>query len=220
SKTDAEKFRALSGALQAAFNPGVFSAVKSPAGVSSNDGATLETDPRFTQYLAVRAQITSIANRLQLGGETMQVELTGEGIVIHLEDAVLFAPGQADLRPGATRVLDAIADVIGPLPNQVRVEGHTDNVPPADPRYPDNWQLSALRAVNTVRYLTDVRGVAAQRLAAVGYGQYRPRADNDTIEGRRRNRRVDFVILQPSILGSGMPATGPGGVTAGQGSDR
>lgn len=194
SKADSDKFQRFSSSVQAAFNVNVTANPPAPSGYSG-----LENDPRFMSYLTIRSQVMALIGRLALGSDAANVELTSEGIVIHISDSVLFPPGEAQLRPDATRVLDGLASIIGPLPNQIRIEGHTDNVPPTDSRYPDNWTLSAMRAVSAIRYLTDLRGIPPQRLAAVGYGEFRPLADNSTLEGRRKNRRVDFVIVQPGL---------------------
>lgn len=194
SRADLEKFRQVTSSLRAAFNLEVLDSPAPPKRIT----APLEQDPRFATYLGVRAEMMSLLTRLGLDRESVEVELTYEGIVIHLSDTLLFPPGQAQLRPGAARVLDGIASILAALPNQVRVEGHTDNVPPPAGAYPDNWELSVMRAVAAVRYLTDVSGLPPERLSAVGYAQYRPRADNSTLEGRRKNRRVDIVILQPA----------------------
>lgn len=192
SQADAAKFQRFSSSVQAAFNV----EVTRPSAPSGHSG--IENDPRFMSYLTIRAQISALLGRLQLDADQATVELTREGIVIHVSDSLLFAPSDAQLRPEAARLLDGLAAIIGPLPTEVRIEGHTDNVPPAGDRYPDNWTLSVLRAVAAVRYLTDRQGVPPERLSAVGHGPYRPVADNGTLEGRRQNRRVDFVIVQPS----------------------
>ncbi len=195
SRADLAKFQQVATSLRAAFNLDVFTA---PA-PSQSMVTPLEQDPRFNAYLSVRAQVGGLFTRLGLDREDVEVELTSEGIVIHLSDAVLFPPGQAELRPEAQRVLDGIAAIVESLPNHIRIEGHTDNTPPPPGPYPDNWELSAMRAVNTVRYLTTVAGLPPERLSAAGYGEFRPRAPNDTVEGRRKNRRVDIVIVQPAI---------------------
>jgi len=204
SRADLEKFQRVSSSLRAAFNLDVLEG----AAPARRIATPLEQDPRFAAYLGVRAEMMALLTRLGLDRESAEVELTYEGIVIHLSDALLFPPGQAQLRPEAARVLDGIAAILAALPNQVRVEGHTDNVPPPAGAYPDNWELSVMRAVSAVRYLTDVSGLPPERLSAVGHGQYRPRADNSTLEGRRKNRRVDIVIVQPvpgPPSGAGLP---------------
>lgn len=193
SRADLAKFQQIATSLRAAFNLDVLSAP-----LPAQSAVTpLEQDPRFTAYLSVRAQVASLFTRLGLDQQGAEVELTTEGIVIHLSDAVLFPPGQAQLRPDALRILDGLAAILEPLQTPIRVEGHTDNTPPPSSLYPDNWELSAMRAVNTVRYFTDVANLPPQRFSAAGYGEFRPRASNDTVEGRRKNRRVDIVILQP-----------------------
>lgn len=191
AEADNAKFQQVSESLSRAFNVDV---VEWPDRAPS--ASTIEQEPRFIEYLSVRGQVASIIERLQLPSNSADVELTNEGIVIHLADAVLFPPGDAQLRPEGMRVLSALAEVIIPLPNPVRVEGHTDHVSPENAAYQDNWELSAARALSALRYLTTVHYVLPERLAAAGYGQYRPRADNDTVEGRQLNRRVDIVILQ------------------------
>lgn len=196
SNADKEKFIRLASGLHDAFNVDVLSTENQGAG----GPASMETDPRFSTYLSIRGQVARITSRMQLTNEDASVELTSEGIVIHLSEAVLFPPGDATLRPDGLRVLDALATVIGPLPNQVRVEGHTDNVTPTGGEISDNWTLSVLRSVAVVEYLTDVHSIVPERLAAAGYGQYRPIGDNETVEGRRLNRRVDFMIIEREIM--------------------
>jgi chemotaxis protein MotB len=119
---------------------------------------------------------------------------------------VLFPPGTIDLRPEGAAVLDQISGIIGPMPNELRVEGHTDNVPPEGDVARDNWDLSVLRAVSCVEYLTTVHQIQPARLSAVGYGEHRPLGDNDTLDGRRQNRRVDFLIVERNIMDLQQPA--------------
>ncbi len=78
----------------------------------------------------------------------------------------------------------------------LRIEGHTDNSPIRTSRYPSNWELSTSRAVNVVRYLLDKRVIAADRLLAAGFGEYKPIFPNDTLENRARNRRVELLFFQ------------------------
>jgi chemotaxis protein MotB len=110
---------------------------------------------------------------------------------------VLFNSGEADLLPEALPVLDSAIETLVENRNRyvmVNIEGHTDNVPISTERYPDNWALSASRAVNTLRYIVEKEVVELNQLSAVGYGEYHPVGTNETPEGRAANRRVDFVI--------------------------
>ncbi|MDX2084722.1 MAG: OmpA family protein [Candidatus Melainabacteria bacterium] len=120
------------------------------------------------------------------------------GTVLSLPEKLLFSPGEAQLSPGAAKTLDHIAQALKKLPHHIRVEGHTDHTPIATPRFPSNWELSTARATHILRYLAKQHGIAPQRLSAVGYGEFKPIANNSTIEGKQKNRRVDIVMVDPS----------------------
>jgi chemotaxis protein MotB len=91
--------------------------------------------------------------------------------------------------------LDKIADALDKIPYAVRVEGHTDNVPIQTRGFPSNWELSVARAVNVVKYFAEVSNIDPKRLSAVGYGESRPVASNDTRPNRAKNRRVEIFLL-------------------------
>ncbi len=122
------------------------------------------------------------------------IEMDGSGIHIRLGDNILFDPGKAELKPQAFPILKAVAKVVKNDFKQIFVEGHTDDVPIHTSRFPSNWELSAARALSVVRYLHYVEGIDASRLAAVGYGQYRPLVPNTSPENRAKNRRVEIYI--------------------------
>lgn len=122
------------------------------------------------------------------------VRLEERGIVISIMDGVLFETGSVELRPSAKRLMYKIAQIVKDLPNQISVEGHTDNVPLRKGPYGDNWGLSAMRAAVVGSYLVEA-GIDPKRIRAVGYGQSRPLVPNDTEEHRRINRRVDVIIM-------------------------
>lgn len=113
---------------------------------------------------------------------------------IEINTNILFPSGSAELVDYAGKVLQDIARIIATYPNPVQVEGHTDNVPISTYQYPSNWELSTARATSVVRMLA-AQGVAPTRLSAVGHGEFKPGASNDTPEGRRSNRKVVLVIL-------------------------
>ena len=129
-------------------------------------------------------------------GSEVQVKLVKGGVRISLASPILFDLGKAGLRPQILPLLDEISAIIKPLPNEIIVEGHTDNLPIHTERFPSNWELSAARAINVVKYL-EKKGVNRQLLSAVGYGEYRPLFPNNTPQGRTRNRRVEIVIKIP-----------------------
>lgn len=112
---------------------------------------------------------------------------------VEIKSSVLFKSGSADVDPDAIPVLWKVANVLRDYPYSIQVEGFTDNVPIHTREFPSNWELSAGRAASVVHLFTDA-GVAPDRMAAVGYGQYHPVASNTTEEGRRKNRRVVLVM--------------------------
>lgn len=113
----------------------------------------------------------------------------------------LFATGNADIRPEARETLDEIATFISTLPNSIRVEGHTDDIPIHTAQFPSNWHLSVARAMNTGYYML-LKGFPPQRLSIAGYSEYQPVAPNDTPKNHAKNRRVEIVILlgEPNAL--------------------
>ena len=115
-------------------------------------------------------------------------------VEVELNNSLLFDIGSADLEDESTTVIRQLGKILAPLPNQVDVEGHTDNIPIKNEIYPTNWELSASRSASLVRALTRV-GVKPARLTAIGYGEFRPKASNKTSSGRQINRRVAVVIL-------------------------
>jgi chemotaxis protein MotB len=135
-------------------------------------------------------------------------------LTVNILDRILFDSGEADLKPDGAAVLRKVAAILAQHPNlKVHVIGHTDNVPikpSARSRFPTNWELSTARANAAVRFLCEKAGVDPRRLGAVGYGEFRPVADNSTAEGRARNRRIAITILSEEMAGSDVtPSSAP-----------
>lgn len=116
------------------------------------------------------------------------------GITVEINASVLFSPGQAQLAESSAATLRAVAKVVRGHGHEMHVEGHTDNLSINTIHYPSNWELSTARASSVVRLFIE-NGVDARRLTALGYGENRPVALNDTKEGRARNRRVTIMIM-------------------------
>jgi chemotaxis protein MotB len=110
---------------------------------------------------------------------------------------VLFDSGKSKIKPEAYATLDKVVRVLNEnVPEyNVGIEGHTDNVPIKFSGWKSNWELSTARALSVLHYIVEQRGVAPNRVSAIGYGEYNPVASNDNIEGRQLNRRVEIVIL-------------------------
>ena len=177
--------------------PAIISASKS--GDSSSDefikDAKLRQDANSLDkaYQAVKAYIEK--NKLQA---MMQVMRNERGVVVRvMTDKMLFARGDAALRPEELTLLNTVGDVLQTsVPdNPVRVEGHTDNLPIHTVQFPSNWELSTTRATTVLRYF-EAHGVSSQRLEAGGYADQRPLVSNDTEGHRAQNRRVEIVILR------------------------
>ena len=124
------------------------------------------------------------------------------GVTVSITDTMLFLPGQALVLPEARETLSRVASVLKDFPHQIRIEGHTDNVPIHTKEFATNWELSAARALNITRFLTEGGYLPPERLAASGYGEFHPTVPNDTPEGRWQNRRVEVVVLK-AVKGEG-----------------
>jgi chemotaxis protein MotB len=125
--------------------------------------------------------------------QLVKINFQGDKIEIQLSSKMLFDSGSARLSPDARKAFRDIAIIVRPLKNSIYVEGHTDNVPIKTLAFPSNWELSAARAASVVEYLFR-QGVDPTRLAAIGYGEFRPVSSNDTEEGRSKNRRVTLLL--------------------------
>jgi chemotaxis protein MotB len=128
--------------------------------------------------------------------DLVKVKVTDSGIAIKLADPVCFAVGSSDLQPDFIRILTGLRDVVlNKMPGaEIRVEGHTDDTPIHTTQFPSNWELSASRALQVVKFMKDNLGVDPARLSAVGYGEYRPVFPNTSAENRAKNRRIEVYV--------------------------
>jgi chemotaxis protein MotB len=149
----------------------------------------------------------------QLKAHTVSIEMGRDGLIISLREAGFFASGSAIPKPEALPVLRQIAESLGRTPYDLRIEGHTDNVPIHNSQFDSNWELSTARATSIARLFLYLKAIPPDRLSAAGYAEFHPFATNDTAEGRALNRRVDIVVLpRTKINFAGMneqPASGP-----------
>lgn len=142
----------------------------------------------------------------------MQKEITAGQVAItnikgklsvNVADKIFFDSGKTEIKPGGREVLLRVGNILKKLTDkQIRIDGHTDNVPIgaglAD-RYPTNWDLSAARAIQVVRFLQEKAGLSPEILSATGYGPYRPVASNDVESERAKNRRIEIVVLDKDV---------------------
>ena len=139
-----------------------------------------------------------------INDELVSVSSNELWLQIELKDSILFASGGTDLSWQAQAIFDEIAGILKGYSNPIQVEGYTDNIPINNPRYPSNWELSSARASAIVKLLA-TRGVAPQRLSAVGFGEFQPVASNEHPAGRAQNRRVALMIARRKIERPGAP---------------
>ena len=125
----------------------------------------------------------------------VQMRVTPEGLVVSLREVGFFNSGEAELLSDGRDTLTRIATILGGRGFEIRVEGHTDNVPIHTARFKSNWELSTARATQVVSLLIEEHGFDPMLISAAGYSEYRPVADNDTAQGRAANRRVDLVVV-------------------------
>jgi chemotaxis protein MotB len=157
-----------------------------------------------------RAKIDELQARLadalalQIDDRIVSVKPNQEGIVVSLREAGFFYSASTQLGPQTLPSLAAIVKIIGPEKADIRIEGHTDDVPIHNEKYDSNWELSTARATEIIKLFITKFAVAPNRLSASGCAEYYPTASNDTAEGRATNRRVDLVILN-SISDAGVP---------------
>jgi chemotaxis protein MotB len=135
----------------------------------------------------------------EIAGQEIELKMTPEGFVISLHELGFFNSGEASLLPGAAQKIKKIAVILMQYGLDMRIEGHSDNVPIHNARFGSNWDLSTARAMAVSMMLIDEDGFDPQRMSIAGYAEYHPVASNGTPEGRRANRRVDIVVVAAFI---------------------
>lgn len=202
SSVNEGKYRVLSDTLVEAFKAAPKAIQSKPvdkprqdhsSGVDINIGVPAKPEQPQQYMLQIAGQIKS---NLQPLIDRKHIKVTSNKLWVEVEinTNILYTSGSANLEPEAYQPLKKLAVLLSKLPNYVDVEGYTDDMPINNSIYPSNWELSAARAASVVQLFIK-SGVAPQRLSVIGYGQYRPKAANTTVEGRRQNRRVRVVIL-------------------------
>jgi chemotaxis protein MotB len=184
-----------------------------PQQISPELDAVEDTEqPKTSDELTQISDLVTEKFSQLINDQMIQVSSNELWLQIELRDSILFSSGSADASEQAQRIFDEIALILKNYSNPVQVEGFTDNIPIKSMKYPTNWELSSARASAIVKYLAS-KGVAPERLSAVGYGEYQPVASNDTEQGRAQNRRVAIMVAKrkmdrPRVLPASVPAAG------------
>lgn len=168
-----------------------------------------QVEAETKQRNEIYAQFVSRLQHMIDGGQ-LTVNIEKGRIVINLPDNVLFESGRASINPKGKEALGQVAVVLSQFDDRrFQIEGHTDDRPIASVRFPSNWELSTARALAVVHLLT-ASGVATENISAAGFGEFQPRADNETPEGRQLNRRIEIVMLPNlDILSDELPKLTP-----------
>ena len=156
-------------------------------------GAAASGEASQQELNRVAADVSAALGPLIATGQ-VHIRRYNSWVAVDISTDILFPSGVARLSRSAVQALERLAAVLAPWPNSIRVEGHTDDRPIATAQFPSNWELSAARAASVVHLFMD-HGIAPERLAVLGFGQYQPIASNRTVAGRNANRRVAVVIL-------------------------
>jgi len=210
SQEDSKKFAILAQGLRSAFNNAADSGGggTSPlfVGSGSTNAGGLQEQQDFESITAILQKVAKdrgVEDRIGLRMEP-------DRIVISLTSDLLFASGGASVRPGADPVLAAVAEALRGKANEIRIEGHTDNIPINTVEFNSNWELSAARATAVLRKLVDDFHLPPNHLFAAAYADTHPRASNSTAEGRAANRRAEIVVLyQPVAIAEPTPPAAP-----------
>ena len=195
STIDAQKFKAAVSSLRE--NMGILSGgrtmTEQPMVESGSMGSEITPSPHQNLTVA-RQEIQQYVQEKNLQ-DRVNMEMTQRGLVVRFTGQILFEVGEAEIRNEGRDVLDKVATVLKEMPNNVMIEGHTDNLPIDTEEFPTNWELSTARATEVIKYFIEDPGINPEKLSAAGYSKYRPIKPNDSPENRALNRRVEVVIL-------------------------
>lgn len=205
SQVDVTKYKILAESMRAAFSTGGTSDTISTSIGTGGGGSDPNSEPdpiivpgmpqKAPQSEDVADQLTQLLSSMNIA-QGVSVQTNIEGVLISLSESLIFYPGTAELYPQAYPVLDNIVTMLNTMNNDLRIVGHTDNTPSADPRYTNNFELSLGRAMVIANYLINA-GIDPARITVSGKGEYDPVFDNDTDEHKALNSRAEIVIIYP-----------------------
>ena len=204
SQTDQTKLQALAQAFTAAFNiggPSFFEGagpnMSMQREVMSSEDAGNDAYIKENQSLEnIKEQLDQYIEQNQLQ-EELSTQMEEEGLMIRIKEKALFPSGSAELVEESQRIGPIVAGLLAAVPERVLISGHTDTDPINTAQFPSNWELSSVRAMTFMKFLLSINAnLNPARFSAIGYGEYRPIAPNDTAENKQKNRRVEILIAR------------------------
>jgi chemotaxis protein MotB len=222
SKADEKKRMMVSKSIKSAFTSlGMFSPSAPPPGGSANstDLSPIPDDIVLGQQVLSPAKVQENLDHIrreleqvlssQIAQHNVSIQMGRDGLIISLREAGFFDSGSASPKPETLATLRQIATLLGSTRYNLRIEGHTDNVPIHTAEFDSNWELSSARATRIARLFLEMNTIPPERLSAAGYAEFHPVASNATEEGRAANRRVDLVVLPGARIDLAMPSPPP-----------
>ena len=210
SDANPQKLQSVRNSIDQAFSIGVLQGSNGSSPIFQSGGGITPTiaEIKSQNLVSLERTLGNFARQNNLEGK-VQIRSDADSITISLADNLLFDSGSADMRPGSQDVLLQVAVALRGLKNEMRIEGHTDNVPVNSSDFATNWELSGARAGRVLRFLQEQGGLT-NVLFLAGFAETQPIADNATPEGRALNRRADIVILYPTLeeLNESLKGTG------------
>jgi chemotaxis protein MotB len=227
SKADQKKQMQVSDSINSAFRSlGIFGGAKpmknGANGGSGVDEPALPVNIVMGEDVLAPARVKDDLGKIQremeqllsnqVAQHTVSIQMGRDGLVISLREAGFFNSGSATPKPESIATLRQIASALGGTPYNLRIEGHTDNIPIHTAEFDSNWELSSARATHIARLFLDLNAMPPERISAAGFAEFHPLTGNDTPEGRAKNRRVDLVVLPRTKIDFSAPAaTAPTG---------
>ncbi|WP_326513325.1 flagellar motor protein MotB [Clostridium intestinale] len=194
SKVDQDKFKSISRGFNSVFSGGngIMDGSGSPASIEEIvTNETMEENQMNDVKSMIEEEITSSGY-----GDKVKVDLNSAGLNIIIQDAVLFNSGDASILKDVEPLLNQVAKSLKTLNNEIEIVGHTDNVPIKNSKYDSNLDLSSSRAINVLNYMVSVGGLNPSHMSTRAYGEYKPKYDNSTEEGKTKNRRVEIFVVR------------------------
>jgi chemotaxis protein MotB len=192
SQTDNAKFRKVSEQFNIIFSSGTGILQEDGGGDTPLENSSIMEEDKMTEAkLSLEEEIKNKGY-----SDKVKVEINKDGLNISIQDAASFNSGDAEVLKEFSPLLLQISTMLKKLDNDIKVVGHTDNVPIHNDKFSSNWDLSSMRAINVMKFMIDTGKLNARKFSIQAYGEQMPKFDNSTVDGRAKNRRVEIVLVR------------------------